>query len=255
MTRLTGIAVQDGVSIGPIRVIRRTARTAEYLSRRTPAEELARFEAAKRRAVLELKRLQDGTAAYLSENEAAIFMFHSVMLDDMDYLETIYRCINDSHTAESAIKLAGDMMSEFFASRCDSSLRSRAADARDVTFRLDDILVNVDIPQFPRSAIVASEELCPSTTAALFGNDLLGLVSRYGSEDSHSAILARAAGIPAVTGIEIDSAWDGHVAILNGGAGVLTIDPDQDAFEEALELAEAGAADYRSGRRAARNTA
>ena len=239
MTRVVGIPIQGGVSIGPIRLISRVKKALTHISELSPSEELARFESAKNQAALDLKHLQARVAARLGNDEAAIFLFHSMLLEDSDYLETIYRYINDSSTAEYAVERAGEKVSDFFSSLNDSYLQARAADARDVSHRLGDILADAAIPQYPEPVIVASEELSPSVPALLAKNNLLGLVSHYGSADSHAAILARAARIPAVTGIEVNSAWDGHMAIIDGDNGVLTIDPDESTLKSASGKAAA----------------
>lgn len=239
MTKVVGIPIQGGVSIGPIRLISRIKKALSQMSELSPSEELARFESARKRASLDLKRLQARVAARFGNDEAAIFLFHSMLLDDKDYLETIYRHINDSSTAEYAIEQAGEKVSDFFNSLDDSYMQARAADARDISNRLDDILSDGAVPQYPEPVIVASEELSPSVPALFDRNNLLGLVSHYGSADSHAAILARAARIPAITGIEVNSAWDGHMAIIDGDNGVLTIDPDDNMLKTASAKASA----------------
>lgn len=239
MTRVVGIPIQGGVSIGPIRLISRVKKALGQVSELSPSEELVRFESAKNRAVKELKRLQAKVAAHLGDDEAAIFLFHSMLLEDEDYLETIYRYINDSATAEYAIERAGQKVSDFFESLNDSYMQAKAEDARDISNRLDDILADSVIPQYPEPVIVASEELYPSVPALFVKNNLLGLVSHYGSADSHAAILARAAKIPALTGIKVNSGWDGHMAIIDGDNGVLTIDPDEETLKNASAKAKA----------------
>ena len=251
MTRVVGVPIQGGVSVGPIRLFNRAKKTLSQMSELSPSEELARFVSAKNRAAMDLKLLQAKVAAHLGSDEAAIFLFHSMLLEDEDYLETIYQHINDSTTAEYAVERAGQEVSDFFASLNDSYLQARAEDARDVSNRLDDILTDSAIPHYPEPVIVASEELLPTVPALFARNNLLGLVSHYGSVDSHAAILARAAKIPALTGIEVNPVWDGHMAIIDGDNGVLTIDPDDDTLKSVSAKAPAksgGASSPASGR-------
>ena len=237
MTRVVGVPIQGGVSIGPIRLISRVQRTLGQMSELAPSEEFARFENAKKKVVEDLERLRAKIAAHLGNDEAAIFLFQSMVLEDDEYLKTIYSYISDSSTAEYAIKQAGEKVSDFFASLEDSYMQARAADAKDISDRLDDSLSGNTVPQYTEPVIVASEELSPSVPALFVKNHLLGLVSHYGSVDSHAAILARAAKIPAVTGIAVEPGWDGHLAIIDGDNGVLTIDPDENTLGKAMDHA------------------
>lgn len=131
MTRVNGIPIQGGVSIGPIHFINRVKQTAQKMSKLSPSSELARFEAAKDRLADELKRLQLSVAARLGNDKAAIFLFQSMLLDDEDYLDTIYHHIKGASTAEYAVDQAGQMVSDFFSSLDDSYMKARAADAKD----------------------------------------------------------------------------------------------------------------------------
>ena len=238
MTRVNGIPIQGGVSIGPIHFINRVKQTAQKMSKLSPSSELARFEAAKDRLADELKRLQLSVAARLGNDEAAIFLFQSMLLDDEDYLDTIYHHIKGASTAEYAVDQAGQMVSDFFSSLDDSYMKARAADAKDISHNLNRILTDESIPQYSDPFIVVSEELSPSVPALFFKNNLLGMASQYGSVESHAAILARAAKIPAVTGIRVNPSWDGHMAIIDGDNGTLTIDPDDETKESASEKAK-----------------
>lgn len=232
---MQGIPVQGGLSIGPIRFLRRSDSTKEQLSRLSPGEELLRFEAAKERTFTELKRLQARIAAHLGSNEAAIFLFQSVMLEDQDYLDAVRLYISRSATAEYAVEQAEKTIIEFFASLSSSYLRSRSTDARDISQRLRR---NLSGPPdsgalFHAPAILASEELTPSEAVLLDTGKLLGLVSHTGSADNHTSILAQAMGVPALIGVEVDPRWEDHLAILDGDNGTLTVDPDPDAINAA----------------------
>ena len=229
MIRLDGIFVQGGLSIGPIRYLHRANKPTERPSSLSPREEMLRFEAAKDRAFTDLKRMQARIGAHLGNDEAAIFLFQSMMLEDPDYLQAVYDHINDSATAEYAIDQAGKSIIDFFASLDNSYLRSRALDARDLSHRLTGILSQrADIGALrQRPAILVAEDLTPSETILLDTGMLLGLVSQNGAPDSHTSILAQAIGVPAITGIMVDPRWEGRLAILDGDNAALIIDPDE----------------------------
>ena len=228
MLKVAGVPMQGGLSIGPIHFLHRANNLKGDRSSLSPREEMLRFEAAKDRAITELKRLEARIAAHLGSDEAAIFLFQSSMLEDEDYLDVIRSYINASATAEYAVEQTEKAVIDFFASLDSSYLRARTVDAKDLSRRLTGILSDkADIGRLrQRPAILVADELTPSETALLDSGMLLGLVSRYGSADSHTAILANAIGVPALYGIEVDPRWEGHIAILDGDNGTLTIDPD-----------------------------
>lgn len=232
MTRIEGVSVQGGLSIGPVRYLNRPALSSLPKSMLSPEEELRRFEAARERAFIELKRLYAQFSAHLGDNEAAIFLFQSMLLDDEDFLDMVYSCIRDSTTAEYAVAQAEKAAVLFFSGLDDSYMRTRAADARDLSRRLDRILTNRSRSAEQAPAILVSEDLVPSDLAQL-QRTLLGLVSQRGSTESHTAILARAARVPCLTGISVDPSWEGRTAILDGDAGVLILDPDAETLRGA----------------------
>ena len=235
MTRVEGVSVQGGLSIGPIHFLHRAGIAKGNPSKLSPREEQLRFEAAKDRAITELRRLEARIAAHLGSDEAAIFLFQSSMLEDEDYLDVIRSYINASATAEYAVEQTEQAIIKFFASLDNSYMQARAVDARDLSRRLTGILSDrADIGRLrQRPAIFVAEELGPSETALLDSGMLLGLVSKSGSGDSHTAILAQAIGVPALTGVPVDPKWEGHIAILDGDRGTLIIDPDESTLAAA----------------------
>lgn len=229
MLKVAGVPMQGGLSIGPIHFLHRANNLKANRSSLSPREEMLRFEAAKDRAITELKRLEARIAAHLGSDEAAIFLFQSSMLEDEDYLDVIRSYINASATAEYAVEQTEKAVIGFFSSLDSSYLRARTTDAKDLSHRLTGILSDkADIGRLrQRPAILVADELTPSETALLDSGMLLGLVSRHGSTDSHTAILAHAIGVPAVYGVEVDPRWEGHIAILDGDHGTLVVDPDE----------------------------
>ena len=232
MIKVRGTIIQGGLSIGPIRYLR---REEEPRRRRGsgPAEELRRFEAARDRAIVELKRLRSRVAAHWGDSESIIFLVQSMMLDDEDYLRSIRAYIQDATTAEYAVSKVGKELVALFSSLDSTYMQARAADARDLSRRLASILAEqpdwADLRQ--DAAILMADELGPSETTLPDRGKLLGLVSRHGSPESHTAILAHAIGAPSLTDVPIDPAWNGRIAILDGDNGELIIDPDRRTLE------------------------
>lgn len=232
MIRVQGEIVHKGLSIGPIRFLR-PPRSGEFRRHgANPREERRRFEIARDRAIVELRRLQAKVAAHLGDSEALIFLVQSMMLEDEEYLRSIDTYIDEAATAEYAVAQAGAELVALFASLESSYMRARAADAVDLSRRLEGILSGkYDWLHLRQNAsILVGEEITPSDAAMMDRGKLLGLVSQDGSPESHTAILAGSMGIPALTGVRVDPRWDGHTAILDGDSGCLIVDPNAETL-------------------------
>ena len=226
----TGKSILNGIAIGTIRCFRRREVRVEARSKLTPGEELARFEQARREAQAQLKELYDSALAEVGEDNAAIFDIHAMMLDDEDYLDAV-RCVIEGQraTAEHAVQVTGENFAAAFAAMDDTYMQARAADVRDVSGRVVRILSGAEDEQaWDRPFILMADDLTPSETVQLDRSKLLGFVTRHGSANSHTAILARTMGIPALVGVDIEEGWDGHTAVLDGYNHCLYIDPAAD---------------------------
>ena len=167
-----------------------------------------------------------------------LFEAHQMMLDDLDFVESIERLIeNDRLNAEAAVSDTGAQFAEMFAAMDDSYMQARAADIRDISTRVIGILTGEgesgivsDVP-----CIVAADDLAPSETVQLDKSLILGFITAGGSANSHTAILARTMGIPAIIGAgdALQSEMEGKYAIIDGQTGEAVIEPD-DAERERL---------------------
>ena len=163
--------------------------------------EIARFEAAQNTAMEELGALYDKAMKDVGEANAMIFEVHQMMLMDLDYVESIRNIITTQEVnAEYAVGTTGDNFSEMFASMDDAYMQGRAADVKDVSYRLIKILSGGGESggQTDEPVIVAADDLVPSETVQLDKEKVLGFATMYGSANSHTAILARTMNIPAV---------------------------------------------------------
>lgn len=247
----TGKSILNGIAIGTIRCLRRPAVQAAVSSTLTPEEERKRFEQARRQAQAQLKALYDNAVSEVGEENAAIFDIHSMMLDDEDYLDAV-RCIIDTQgaTAEHAVHTTGENFAAAFAAMDDTYMQARAVDVRDISRRVVHILAGVqEEQQWDQPFILMADDLTPSQTVQLDKSLLLGFVTRHGSSNSHTAILARTMGIPALIGVEIDESWDGQPAVLDGYNHCLYIDPTDDLLTsmEAKRRADAEQASLLQG--------
>ena len=233
MITATGKSILKGIAIGKIRFLaKKQAEIKETAS--DPAAELKRFEDAKALATEQLQGLYDKAVVEAGEEHAAIFEIHMMMLDDDDYNESITDLINsEGKTAEFAVKTTGENFAEMFASMDDEYMKARSADVKDISGRVVNILTGADTgpADSDEPFIIVAEDLAPSETVQLDKSKLLGFVTRLGSTNSHTAILARNMNIPALIGTEISEDWDGKMAIIDGYKGCIYIEPEEDLLK------------------------
>lgn len=224
----TGKSILNGIAIGPLRIYKKAEVQTSQTSSLTPEEEWKRFEAAKEKAQEQLGGLYDKALDEVGEDNAAIFEIHQMMLDDDDYLEAIQGIIEtQGATAEYATETTGENFSAAFAAMDDEYMRARATDVKDISRRVVNILTGAGdaAMQDDQPAILVADDLTPSETVQLDKSKLLGFITRYGSSNSHTAILARTMNIPALIGVDFDDSWDGQTAVLDGYNHCVYIDP------------------------------
>lgn len=240
MITIEGKSVFGGVSIGKLMFYKRN----EKVIRRTHVDDVdaewKRFEEAKNTAIDQLKVLYDKAIEDVGEANAMIFEIHQMMLDDLDYLESIEGIIRtQSVNAEYAVSTTADNFAQMFASMDDAYMQGRAADVKDVSERVLDILCGVSngTREMTEPCIVAADDLAPSETVQLDKEKVLGFATMYGSSNSHTAILARTMNIPAVIGMgeALNPKYDGKMAIIDGFTGTLYVDPDEETLAKMQE--------------------
>ena len=238
MEQIFGKGVSKGVAAGPISFYRRASGVIPRHEVSDTAAELERFRTARETAKEQLAKLYDKALAEAGEDAAMLFEAHQMMLDDLDFVESIEGMIeNDRVNAEAAVSDTGAQFAEMFAAMDDSYMQARAADIRDISARVIGILTGEgesgivsDVP-----CIVAADDLAPSETVQLDKALILGFITAGGSANSHTAILARTMGIPAIIGAgdALQPEMEGKYAIIDGQTGEAVIEPD-DAERERL---------------------
>ena len=208
----------------------------------SPEEELNRFEAARRGAIDQLEDLYGRALDQTGMEAAAIFRIHQMLLEDPDYQEAVHTSIRRGEGACRAVQRAGARFTALFSAMEDEYMQARADDMRDITRRVADLLIGVREEDLlgGEPSILAAEELSPSQLIGLDRDKLLGLVTRDVGASSHTAILARAMGVPAVMGVEIQEDWQGRTAMLDGDRGWLYLDPTEQIVEEGEQMARKG---------------
>ena len=224
----TGTSILKGIAIGKLKLYRKEAVETGRASSLTPEEEYARFQAAQKAAQEQLGQLYEKALDEVGEDNAAIFEIHQMMLEDEDYVDAV-KGILDSQgaTAEYAVTATGENFAAAFAAMEDPYMQARSADVKDISRRVVNILAGTDAGavQGDEPAILVADDLTPSETVQLDKSKLLGFITRGGSANSHTAILARTMGIPALIGVDFDESWDGQLAILDGYNHCVYVDP------------------------------
>lgn len=233
MTEYRGKSVFEGIAVGKLKIVRHDNAVAVH-EQGTPEEERKKFYAAREKAVSELQSLYEQALATVGESEAEIFSMHAMMTEDADLEDAVLAKIDAGEGAAQAAEEAGFELSQTFIRMDDEYMRARAVDVIDVAKRLsgyilgkkeEEILLN-------EPSILASSDFTPSEVVKLDKSKVLGFVTTFGSETSHTSILARTLALPSVVNIRdsIDMPFDGKTCIVDGFMGKVIVDPDEETL-------------------------
>ena len=235
MRVLEGKSVFSGIAIGKISILQKADTSVKRTKVENPEAEITRVQEAKEKAVEQLQKLYDKALREVGESGAAIFEVHQMMLDDEDYLDSIDNIIRTENVnAEYAVATTGDNFADMFAQMDDDYMKARAADIKDISDRLVRVLSGHDEGDMDAAepSIIVAEDLAPSETVQMDKSKVLAFVTRKGSSNSHTAILARTMNIPALINIEYDDSMDGKMAVVDGKTGSLIVEPDADTLKK-----------------------
>ena len=243
MRSYKGKSVYKGIALGPVAVLANKETQVKRRRIDDPELEIARLEEAAGRARKQLQTLYDKALREVGEANAAIFEVHQMMLEDEDYLDGIKGMIRDEQlNAEYAVSVTGQNFSEIFAAMDDDYMKERAADVKDISARVVRILAGVEEggAAMEEPSILVAEDLAPSETLQLDRSKVLAFVTRKGSTNSHTAILARMMNIPALIGVPMDlqEIQTGTRAIVDGYQGEITFEPTEEVCGEAEKKME-----------------
>ncbi len=236
MIQMQGNGVSKGVMNGPLYFFKRADGAVTKQAVTDLDAEKARIRAAQDQSMEQLNALADKCREESGEESAILFETHAMFVEDDDYVE----CINDTLeeekcNAEYAVQQAGEQFSAMFAAMDDDYMKERAADIKDVTRRILNNLMGIaeggvdsDVP-----VILAADDLAPSETLQLDKSKILGFITQGGSGNSHTAILARTMGIPAICGLgdQLKKEYEGQEAYIDGETGAVYLDPDADTLQ------------------------
>ena len=241
MITIQGTGVSRGIVSGPIRFFRRANMNITQVTAE-PDAEADRLDEARFAVIRQLEDLAKACGKE-SEDAALLFQTHAMFVEDEDFTACIYSVLEQERcNAEYAVQQAGEQFAAMFAAMDDPYMQERAADVRDVTRHLLNYLTGtLSSPVQPEgTAILCADDFTPSETVGLDRSRLLGFITREGSATSHTAILARSMGIPAVcaAGDGLTDDFDGVLCFMDGESGEIAIAPDGQALAEWNRKAE-----------------
>ena len=241
MEKYTGKSIFKGIAIGKILFYQKGEQPVKRVKIEDTAEQIKRYEDARAKAAEQLQGLYEKALKEVGEANAAVFEVHQMMLEDDDYIDSVVNIIETQQVnAEFAVATTGDNFAKMFAEMEDDYFKARAADVKDISERMVNILSGNEsggaIGDEP--VIVVAEDLAPSETVQMDKEKLIAFVTRLGSANSHTAILARTMNIPALIEVDIKEEWNGKMAVVDGYTGTFYIDPDEDILKKMQEKKE-----------------
>ncbi len=246
MILMQGKGVSKGVVKGPVYFYQRAQAAAAPATATCPEEEKRRLEEAKELSMEQLNALADKAREEAGDEAAMLFETHAMFVEDEDFVDCMNAALDEEHcTAERAVEIAGEQFAAMLAAMDDAYMQARAADIRDVTRRILNNLLGVTEGGIDSEepVILAADDLAPSETLQLDKSKILGSITQGGSGNSHTAILARTMGIPAICGLgdQLKPELNGRMAYIDGETGKVAIEPDDitlQAFQSKLEKQE-----------------
>ena len=236
-----GKSVFGGIAIGHLCVYQKGEQQVTRQKIEDVEAEVKRFQDAREAAQAQLGELYDKAVKEVGEANAAIFEMHQMLLDDEDYQDSVENIIRTQQVnAEYATAVTSDHFSSMFAEMDDDYMKERAADIRDISER---VIANLNGENKSKvvtdePVIILADDLAPSETVQLEKDKVLSFVTVHGSVNSHTAILARTMGIPALvsTEMELTQDLDGKLAVVDGNHGTIYVDPDAETMEKMKTL-------------------
>lgn len=243
MITIQGKGVSSGVGIGPLYFYHRAKTTITRYQVEDVDAEWQRFKGAQTTAIEQLGELAEKARAEAGDEAAMLFETHQMMAEDLDYEEAIEALVKEQKSnAEAAVTDVAVQFAQMFESMDDSYMQARAADVKDVSRRILSILngtveggIASEVP-----VLLAADDLAPSETVQLDKTKILGFITAGGSGSSHTAILARTMGIPAIVGVgdALKPEYEGRQVIIDGATGNVVIDPDDMTRDRLLKKRE-----------------
>lgn len=243
MYTLSGKAIMNQIAVGYLCFYRRPRLQVQpgLYAQDGWRQETTRFHRARQEAIGQLEAFYTRARQQVGETVASIFSIHAMMLDDDDYVDTIRSFIQGQDLpAERAVQLAEDRFAATFSSMDSPYMQARAADIRDISQRvLRALMGGRQTLLMDEPAILVADDYLPSEVLDFDQRRLLGLITRKGSLDSHTAMLVRAYHIPAIVEVDLSRRMEGRRTLMDGYAGKVYIDPEPEVLNQLRELYQA----------------
>lgn len=229
MEKITGKSISGMVTIGPLRVFRHKEFSVEESKVDRPETEVARFDSARNTASAKMNQFYQEAVSHVGLDNASIFKVYQQMLTESEFVDAVRSMIrSQSINAESAISQAEKNFTQIYSSGTDVYMQAHVADVQEIarillrTLHQKKAMFAGDEP-----CVLYADDLTPSETIQMDTKKILGFVTKEGTPTSHTAILARALGVPAIvaTGTEVDDSFDGKTAVIDGFSGTVYLDP------------------------------
>lgn len=229
MEKITGKSISGMVTIGPLRVFRHKEFSVEESKVDRPETEVARFDSARNTASAKMNQFYQEAVSHVGLDNASIFKVYQQMLTESEFVDAVRSMIrSQSINAESAISQAEKNFTQIYSSGTDVYMQAHVADVQEIarillrTLHQKKAMFAGDEP-----CILYADDLTPSETIQMDTKKILGFVTKEGTPTSHTAILARALGVPAIvaTGTEVDDSFDGKTTVIDGFSGTVYLDP------------------------------
>lgn len=229
MEKITGKSISGMVTIGPLRIFRHKEFTVEKIKVDRPETEVARFDSARNTASAKMNQFYQEAVSRVGLDNASIFKVYQQMLTESEFVDSVRSMIrSQSINAESAISQAEKNFTQIYSAGADVYMQAHIGDVQEIarillrTLRQKKAMFAGDEP-----CILYADDLTPSETIQMDTGKILGFVTKEGTPTSHTAILARALGVPAIvaTGAEVDDSYDGKTAVIDGFSGTVYLDP------------------------------
>ena len=244
--QIRGTPASRGIAFGRISFLKRHALPSERHEVSDVKAELERFEKARTDAIAQLGNLYEASLEKVGEQNAVVFQIHQMMLDDPDYVSQINELIENEHVnSEYAVDFVSKKFADMFKSMDNDYMQGRAADVIDISRRVTELLLlnsgqlipQKITPSQGQPVILATDDLSPSETVQLDKDSVSGIITSEGSSRSHTVIFARTMGLASVIciGPDLNPSLEGKFAIVDGGAGIVYIEPDEATIAEFTE--------------------
>jgi len=240
---LKGIAASQGIAIAKVYKLEQPVLKIVQISA-NPEEELKKLDSAFTKTIADIEQIKEVASKTLAEEELAIFDAHLMMIGDPEFRASIENEItSNSVNAEYAADCVSKMMISMFESMDDEYMRARAADIKDVSFRLLCNITGNEIPNLStlnEPVVVVAKDLTPSDTGSLNKEFAKGFATEIGGRTSHSAIMARSLEIPAIVGVNeiLNTLKSGDLVILDAINGEVITEPTEEQIAEYTKRAE-----------------